>query len=59
MKLIAMIKNIYFTYCPIPIIIAKQQYVMIRFGCFGCSKAFGCYCKWPLHLTKHVHANVP
>gem|GEM_PF-1922428 len=32
---------------------------MIRFGCFGCSKAFGCYCKWPLHLTKHVHANVP
>ena len=19
---------------------------MIRFGCFGCSKAFGCYCKW-------------
>lgn len=38
----------------------KEQFRMLRmFRSFGCSKAFGCYCKWPLHLTKHVHANVP
>ena len=42
-----------------------QRTAKNSFGCFvcfwniGCSKVFGGYRRWPLHLTNHVHANVP